>query len=208
MNPYKDEAFNKIYDLLFCDNVDLYRESCTSPDIYPWKDLLAANPSDEALKKIIDDNDAEARHKALAAHLLAMRGISCDNRRIFGVIVEVGMDEGLDVLAAYSDGTARYINYSEKLIVWETRTQESDQLVGDLFHAANTLVEQIGPWDGARRPPPAAGNARLTFLVSDGLYFGEGQLGALSQDPLGAPVIDGAIKLMTFLIDNATDQSP
>jgi hypothetical protein len=80
--------------------------------------------------------------------------------------------------------------------------------VGDLFSAAYTLVEQIGPWEGERRPPPTAGNARLTFLVSDGLYFGEGPFDVLARDPMGGPVIDRAAKLMTFLIDNATDQSP
>jgi hypothetical protein len=115
MEPYKNEAFNKIYDLLFCDRLELFREICASPDVYPWKDLLDPSPSDEALTKIVDDNDAEARHKALASHLLAAHGKSGTTRRIFGVIVEVGMDEGLDTLAAYADGTARYINYSDRL---------------------------------------------------------------------------------------------
>ena len=37
---------------------------------------------------------------------------------VLGVIVEVGLDEGLDVLASYQDGTARYINYTGKMILW------------------------------------------------------------------------------------------
>ena len=200
MGPYKNESFNKIYELLYCDRLDLYRENCISPDIYPWKALLDPNPSDEALKGIVNDTDTEARHRAIASHLLVLRGKADSVRRIFGVIVEVGMDEGLDVLAAYADGTARYINYIEKMIVWETRTKESDDLIGDLFSAAYSLVQQIGPWEGERRPPPTAGNARLTILVSDGLYFGEGPFGALANDPVGGAVIQGAAKQMEFLI--------
>jgi len=145
--------------------------------------------------------------KVIAANMLTARGRPAAGRRIFGVIVEVGMDEGLDVLAAYEDGTARYINYSAKLIVWDARTNESDEIIADLFATARPLVDRIGPWDGERREPPTAGNARLTFLVSNGLYFGEGPFSALHGDALGGPVIDGAVKLMTFLIENATDQS-
>jgi len=208
MQPYKNEAINKIYDLLFCDKPELFRTDGDRPDEYPWKELFGPAPSDESLQKIIDEKGVESRLKLIGANMLTARGKPAVGRRVFGVIVEVGMDEGLDVLAAYEDGTARYINYSEKLIVWDARTIESDAIIADLFSAARPLVDQIGPWDGERREPPAPGNARLTFLVSNGLYFGEGPFNALHADALGGPVIDGAVKLMTFLIENAKDQSP
>jgi len=208
MQPYKNEAINKIYDLLFCDKPELYQADGDLPDVYPWKELFSPDTSDESLKKIIDDDSVESRLKVIASNILVLQGKPADGRRIFGIIVEVGLDEGLDVLAAYEDGTARYINYSEKLIVWDARTTESDEMIDGLFRAARPLVDMIGPWDGERRERPTAGNARLSFLVSNGLYFGEGPFSALHGDALGGPVIDGAVKLMTFLIENATDQSP
>ncbi len=208
MDPYKNDAMNKIYDLLFCDQIDLYRTSGELNDEYPGKVLFDPDAADASLRSIIDDESVETRFKLIAANLLAARGNPYGSRRIYGVIVEVGMDEGLDVLAAYDDGTARYINYSEKLIVWDTKTAESSALVADLFSAAQSVVDQIGPWEGNRLPPPVSGNARLTFLVSDGLYFGEGPFEMLAGDPMGGAVINSAAKLMGFLVENALDQSP
>ena len=122
-------------------------------------------------------------------------------KEILSVIIEVGLPEGLDVVAAFKDGSARYINYSGKLIIWETRTNESDELISQLFSDSMDVVNKIGPWTEARRPAPTAGNIRLSFIVSDGLYFGEGPFEVLQNDPMGGPVIADAIKLMSFLID-------
>jgi hypothetical protein len=109
----------------------------------------------------------------------------------------------LDVLAAYEDGSARYINFSGKLIVWDMATPESEALVTNLFNAAEAVVASIGPWDQPRRPAPLTGVIRLNFLVSDGLYFGEGPFEILQTDPLGGPVIGAAVKLMSYLIHQA-----
>ena len=197
MATYSDPAVDKIYELLFCDNRELYRSDTT---VYPWSVLFAPEPSIADLEKLLNDDEAEARTRILAANQLRSLGKPDDSKQLFGVIVEVGLDEGLDTLAAYEDGTARYINYTGKMIVWETRTVESDGLIVDLFAAARNVVEQIGPWDGERLNRPKAGNVRLSFLVSDGLYFGEGPFELLSQDPIGGPVIGAATKLITFLV--------
>ena len=112
MQPYKNDAINKIYGLLFCDKPELYRADGDLPEVYPWKELFGKAPTDESLKKIIDDDSVESRLKVIASNILVLQGKPADGRRIFGIIVEVGLDEGLDVLAAYEDGTARYIKRS------------------------------------------------------------------------------------------------
>ena len=76
------------------------------------------------------------------------------------MVVEVGLPGGLDVLAAFSEGGARYINQAEKLLVWETQTPESRQLIDELFAASITVVNQIGTWDQPRRPFPPSGMVR------------------------------------------------
>ena len=197
MSTYSDPAIDKIYELLFCDNVELFSGSATG---YPWTALLSSQPKIDELEKIVEDDELETRPKILAANLLRSLGKPNEVKHLFGVVVEVGLDEGLDTLAAYEDGTARYINYTGKMIVWETRTVESDGLIVDLFAAARNVVSQIGPWESARLNRPQAGNARLSFLVSDGLYFGEGPFEVLAQDPIGGPVISAATKLMQFLV--------
>jgi hypothetical protein len=41
--------------------------------------------------------------------------------------------------------------------------------------------------------------ARISFLVADGLYFGEAPLNNLFNDPLAAPALQAATALMQFL---------
>src|SRR5262249_5079982 len=146
-------SINQIYDLLFCDNLELYRSATATTD-YPWTEIFRDDVADSELQRVIADPQLESRQKLLAANKLLKRGKPLPGRRIFGVIVEIGLEEGLDVLAAYEDGTARYINYSEKLIVWDAQTPESNELVVDFFLAARKVVDKIGPWDRDRLPPP------------------------------------------------------
>ncbi|MRG44147.1 hypothetical protein GFS24_03430 [Chitinophaga sp. SYP-B3965] len=120
-------------------------------------------------------------------------------KEILAVIIEVGLKDGLDVLAVYQDGTARYINHAEKLLVWEAQTPVSQQLISELLAAGEQAVAQIGPWDKERRLYPVKGMARLTFLVSDGFYFGEAPFHIFQNDPIGGPVIAAGARLMLFL---------
>ena len=118
---------------------------------------------------------------------------------LLGVIVEVPLDGGLDVLAAYSEGGVRYLNRSGKLAVFEG-IEALQPLVRDLLTASEAVVARIGPWDKPRRPPPTSGSVRLTFLVSDGLYFGEGPISVMQRDPMAGPVIERAAELLSSVV--------
>jgi hypothetical protein len=207
ITPYPDLALNKIYDLLFCDDLELFRPTDGDISASPWKELFEERTNSDDLRALVYAGDSEARTRALAALRLRETGHQIMEKLLFGTVIEVGMDEGLDVLAAYSDGTARYINHSGSLVVRDTRTAESDRLVGELMDASRNVVSHIGPWDGQRLDPPAIGNARLTFLVSDGLYFGEGPFEVIAQDPMGGRVIAAGFQLMTFLFRHYSDRS-
>lgn len=200
MSTYSDPGVDQIYELLFCDDLERYRGDTSA---YPWSVLFTSPPNAPDLQRLINDDEVETRARILASNLLRKLGKPDEDKQLFGVIVEVGVEEGLDTLAAYEDGTARYINYTGSMIVWDTRTNESDELVVDLFAAARDVVAQIGPWDAARLNRPKEENVRLSFLVSDGLYFGEGPFEALVRDPIGGPVIAAATKLMQFLVMTA-----
>lgn len=196
-------SLNLVYELLFCDNTDLYKLHNQQPGAYPWNILLAENNSSNELQEIIDDTSLETRVKILAYNKLRAAGVPIDKKDLLAVIVEVGMDEGLDVLASFQDGTARYLNHSGNMIIWETTTADSNDLTKRLFDESSKVVQQIGPWDKARRPQPAKGNARISFLVSDGLYFGEAPLNTLFSDPLAAHALQAATALMQYLTVHA-----
>ncbi|MVM31973.1 hypothetical protein GO755_18125 [Spirosoma sp. HMF4905] len=198
--PYANEGLNRIYGLLFCDTIDLYKSE-TKPTGYPWDTLLSDNPDPNELTAITTDNTLETRQQLLAYNLLRAKGFPVHTKALLGVIIEVSLGDGLDVLAAYSDGTCRYINHIESLLVWDTQTEKTNQLVGQLFSDSLNVVKRIGPWDQARTTFPGEGMVKLTFLVSDGLYFGQGPFDVLQNDSMGGPVIDSATRLMTYLID-------
>ncbi len=203
--PYKNRGINLIYNLLFCDSLELFKANTQKPHIYPF-DVLFSNASGITdLQKIMDDQNAESRLKVLACNKLLSKGHKPVKKELFGVIIEVALDEGLDVLASYSDGTARYINYTEKMVVWEASDETSSRLTKDLFAKSLEIVNNIGSWDKPRKPFPAKGMARITFLVSDGLYFGEGPIDAMFTDPFSSPALTTGAELMKYLTEKALD---
>ena len=198
--PYKDSATNIIYNLLFCDDLALFKSNTKPPYSYPYDILFSETSSIADLQKIIDDAGSDPRVKILAYKKLLAKGHKPKNKELLAVIVEVGLDGGLDVLASFNNGTARYINQAGSVLIWETTTDATaNQLTQDLFAKAMDVVNQIGPWDKPRKPHPSKGNMRLNFLVSDGHYFGEGSMDVLFNDKLAAPTLSIATSLMQYL---------
>lgn len=208
-NPYKDSSTNFIYNLLFCDNLELYKSNTQPPYSYPFDVLFAATSTATDLQKIIDDTDADPRIKVLAYNKQRATGHKSNKKELLAVIVEVGLDDGLDVLTSFNDGTARYINQTGKVLVWETTTDtKANELTQDLFAKSQQIINQIGPWDKPRKSHPAKGNTRITFLVSDGLYFGEAPTDVLFTDELASPALTTATQLMQYLTEKSLEKSP
>ena len=199
--PYADDATNSIYELLFCDKVNLYKRDASVSSAYPWNILFAASPDSTDLQKIVFDDHMESRIKLLAYDAMRRHGLPIEEKELLGVIVEVGLEDGLDVLASYQDGTARYINYTGKMILWDAPDKVSGEITAQLFRDSLNIVHRIGPWTEARRPHPSAGTVRISFLVSDGLYFGEGPINVLFKDPLAAPALSSATAMMQYLTE-------
>jgi hypothetical protein len=199
-DPYKDSATNLIYNLLFCDNIELFKTNTQTPYTYPFDILFSEASTIADYQKIIDDPNSDSRLKVLAYNRQLVKGHKSDKKELLGVIIEVGLDDGLDILASFSDGTARYINQTGKMIIWETTDETSNKLTQDLFTKSQEILKQIGPWDKPRRPHPRKDTARITFLVSDGLYFGEGPIDILFNDPLASPALTSGTELMQYLM--------
>lgn len=182
VDAYADQATNQIYNLLFADDVDGF------------------GPAEGDQQAIADDDTAESRRRVVAFRRLAAGGTQADAKPpLLGVIVEIAMDEGLDTLAAYADGSVRYINHGGGMTIVEPGGPLLAQ-VGALLLAGRPAVDAIGPWHGERQPPPPAGQARLTFLVGGQIYFGQGPFGALANDDLAGPVIQAALALLQAVV--------
>src|SRR5215472_12275269 len=101
------------------------------PGDEPWaslamaRDALAAGASPvaiEHLKAVTAMAGLESRHYLEAWHALRELDVLVPadvSKLVLGVVVEVSLPEGLDVLAAYADGSARYLNWSGAAVVWD-----------------------------------------------------------------------------------------
>lgn len=197
--PYSGESPNFIYNLLFCDEMSSFKPK-PGATVTPWQAALFAEPMDfAALELLASDAAQEGRVRYLAYSLLRSAEKTVPDKILLGVIVEVGLPEGLDVLAAYADGGVRYINKAGKLAVFEDISQIRPS-VQDVFDAAKAIVAQTGPWPGARLAPPRVGNIRISFLVSDGLYFGQGPAAQMQKESVAAPLIQKASVLLQAVV--------
>jgi hypothetical protein len=156
------------------------------------------------LRKIIDTPDLESRHYIQAWHFLKTLGVlppSGKAKEVYGVIVEVSMKQGLDIVAAYADHPARYFNYSGAAVIWENPDESLKDEIEKLLDAGINIVHNIGPWENERPGVPPEGQARVSMLTPGGLHFGQAPFSTLANDAMGGPIIKAATDLMQALIN-------
>jgi hypothetical protein len=196
-SPYTSSAANDIYNLLFCDKPEAFQPK-TGNQLTSWQSTLASSNT-ARLQALASDESQEGRVRYLAFSKLRALGQSVPPKKLLGVIVEVPLSSGLDTLAAFSDGGVRYVNQTGKLAVLED-VRSIKPMVQRLFEVSHAIVQNIDPWGKTRLAPPKQGNVRLTFLVSDGLYFGEGPMHIMQREPLAGPVIQEATVLLQAVV--------
>jgi len=200
-SPYASPQTNHFYNLLFCDDIKIFKNESAEKNSGLWALLMADNPDKAALRKLADDESNEGRMRALAYNRLRLLGVEVPSKKLLGVIVEVPLEQGLDVLAAFSEGGVRYLNQSGKIAVFEGGSTAVGRMAKNLIVSSQPIVDRIGPWDKQRLPPPKSGNVRITFLVSDGLYFGEGPFQVLQKDEMAGPVLSKAAQLLQKVVE-------
>ncbi|HEV2653155.1 MAG TPA: hypothetical protein VGU69_17970 [Rhizomicrobium sp.] len=200
--PYSLDAANHIYNLLFCDDLSLWNGG-TDPQTDLWR-VLALDADAATLRVISEKESAESRLRVLAFNRLRAMGEKVTPGILLGTIVEVPLDGGLDTLAVFTDQRIRYINQTGKMAVFEAPLPLMKDAIAALMAASKTVVSRIGPWDKPRLPPPPKGSVRLSFLVSDGLYFGQGPFEQFSRDAMAGPVIQHAGELLVLVTNAAT----
>jgi hypothetical protein len=191
--PYQDSALDFLYNGLFCDDPSLLTSGATTA----WARTLMAQPADvQALRALAAAPDTEARVAAMAYRRLQALGQRVPARELLGVVLEVPMQGGRqDTLAAFRDGSVRFIHNTGHSTIVEGRNALLQPTVERLLAASQVVVDRIGPSDKPRGAAPQV-HVRLNFIVSDGLYFGEGPMQPLMNDGLAGPVLQAGIQLL------------
>ncbi|MEO6000897.1 MAG: hypothetical protein ABIN89_28890 [Chitinophagaceae bacterium] len=143
----------------------------------------------------------ESRQYLQAYHFLNnLAAVPEHNVRLYGIVVEVSMDQGTDLLAVYADYSARYYNYSGKSVIWEHPDNSIDGKIDHVMSQGEVVVAQVGPWKEPRLPVPSKGFARVNFLTSHGIHFGEARQMDLFNDPLAGKLMYAMFEIMETLI--------
>jgi len=183
----------------------------------PWaaferaQQLVRANQVDDAAaiwRQIAATEGLESRHALQAWHFLRQAGFAppADRAKLMlGAVAEMPVNGAHDLLAAYRDGTARYLNYSGKAVVWEDRSVTPIQAaINDWLASAQAIANATSPWDQSALPPVPAGHARVMVLTPGGSHFGQGPAAALLADPMAGPFLTAAASLLQLIVTRAT----
>ena len=161
--------------------------------------------AEAALRAVLDTPDLESRQYLQAWSCLRQldRDALTDlPEHLFGVVLDVPLEQGYDTLAAYEDHTARYLNQGGGAVIWHVPDPEMDALVDALLAAARPLLTAVGVWESAR-PPLTEGRARVSLLTAEGLHFTEGSFEQLAQGAGTEAVFAAGTALMAALIDRS-----
>lgn len=192
IQPYQQDELNLLYQMLFCDNAHL-----AAPGSGPAP-LFGAAPDPRVVQTIGEDPAEESRVRLLAWQWLRAAGQPIASRELLGVVVEVPLEGGLDVLTAYADGDVRYLHHTGRVAVFEGATGEVAEQGKLLVHAAVAL-----PARGTvkhRAAPPTLGNVRLSLLAADGLHVYDSTFGGIDRDKAAAPVLRQAQRLLDIVV--------
>ncbi|MBD2464209.1 hypothetical protein H6G89_24710 [Oscillatoria sp. FACHB-1407] len=205
-----------IRDTLFGDRpLDIWGTKETDGAPWLWfaeaRAHLAAGQPDLAIQafyRVVNTPNLESRHYLQAWYFLRDLGVMPPPdlaKQVLGVVVEVDLGDGLDLLAAYADKSARYYNYAGGGVIWDAGNGSTNPAIPEdiqrLLDIAGVVINYIGPWEGDRPGVPPRHYARINLLTPSGLHFGEGPFDVLSADELGGPMLSSATQLMLDLIN-------
>jgi hypothetical protein len=178
-----------LYEPMFCDRPELARP--TVPDAAaPWQRLLADPAADaRAVRALAEDAEADSRVRALAYGWLRARREPVPHGLLLGVVFEIEVAGGLDVLAVYADGRMRYLNHAGGAVLLDALPASLTPAWRAVMDAARAAALTTRPWQRAGSAPPGPGGARLAFVRSDGLHMRQGRFEDLQRDGAAGPLL-------------------
>lgn len=159
----------------------------------------------EIWRGIAEREDTESRCVLQAWHFLREAGVTPPDETahvVLGMIAEVAIDRRQDVLAAYRDGSIRYLNHAGSAIVIEPEMANEDvrAAAAEWFALGGELARVIGTWERSELPKLGRGESRIMLLTPAGPRFGQGPDHQLRREAMGRPFFARATKLMLAVV--------
>lgn len=215
----KDSVRSKVpdefIDLLFADQsidqIDKIASAKTIGNRSVWTDFVGAtqlasmHKNDGAIaafKAIADNKENEPRVRLWAWNGLRELGVHPSHAEVLGMILEVPQQGSTEFLAIYADNSARYINYTGMVVVWQEHQQKMDSLVKVSLADAWQIVDKQALTKG--RVNSRTGSVRFSFLTTDGLLQAEKEISLLNdpKDPFTRIFASGA-QMLGIMVNKA-----
>lgn len=212
IDPNREDDFSLVVSGIQTGQMDEAEEwLATEIQRFPWVLMAAAyvklrmGESAEAgrLLRAVTLISSEARVRLWAWHNLRQLGKypSPDlAHQVLGVIIEVPYEDRLDVVAAYADGTARYINHQGGMIVWDRQ----DEIITPRVMSVIRETQAVGaPQEDRLDDPVAPDEVRLNVLTPGGIYVWQGVPG---ESQTHARIFPLMAELLRALVQVAMEQ--
>ncbi len=146
----------------------------------------------------------ESRHVLQAWHLLRAQGIVPDAsiaHEVLGVVAEVALDGGHGVLAAYADGSVRFLHHLGGGSIFEPPTPEAVAGAAEGWLAvAASAVEQVEPWTGDGSQPAGPGETRFVLLTRGGHRAVVGDDATMATSPIASSLLGAGAGLLQAVV--------
>jgi hypothetical protein len=182
-------------------------------EVHPWslfvkaRELIAARQESQAAdiyREIAETPRLESRHYLQAWHFLRKMNIQPPPElanKVYGVVVEVCLATGPELVAGYTDHTARYLHSSGGGVVWEAPDSSLNEPIDRLLEAGAAAAAVIPAMNQARPNPPKEVNAvQICILTPSGIHHGLGTFERCSREPLANAIVNTATALMQALV--------
>lgn len=173
-SPYDNEDANRVYNLLFCDDLRVFelKEGASPAE---WQRAMYLQPNAKFLELYALDAKEDARTRFHVFRFLRAMEVNVPYKLLLGVVVENHLKDGLDTIAVYADGRIRRIAPNGTSFLIE-EPDGLEEVVNAVCDEAQTLAYLVLPSEKARLKPPAVGRMRISALVSQGMYTVEGRV--------------------------------
>jgi hypothetical protein len=149
------------------------------------------------LHEILHFPHLETRMQLLVWSALRELGEQPDEKlgmEVLGVVLEIPMQTGYDTLAAYQDGSARYLNYSGGAFLWDAPDATIQSWCDRLRTAAVSASSRATPRRSVSLPKSGI---QATLLTRSGNYV-------IPHPPV--PVITAGVSLMRELMSRTKEK--
>lgn len=157
-------------------------------------------------RKILAMPGLESRHYLQAWYFLRrFLGVNPppeEAKKVYGVVVDVHLDSGLELVAGYADHTARYYRADGGGVVWEAPDSSLNDQIDTLLKTSAVAAAQLQPLvNGRPNPPKEVGAVQICILTPSGLHHGIGTFEGWAKNEFGGPIVMAATSVMKSLVD-------